>query len=236
MGLLQDIYGGIKKGVNFSTDMFTGKYARDAFKSATNNTSDRDVYNQQLQGQLGQLQGQMPNLAEMFKQYRTEVMGSIKPQQPLSNNYLLDAYNKSKSNLNYNMNTQVGDAQSSAGAMAASRGLANPSGFTNYAGQNVRDSFIPQFGQLEADQARSLNDLSQTNQMREDEYNRYITQLLASLGQGGINASQMDWGNKTGLFGMQSGMASNYDPYSNLDKTLNVLPSFASLLAGMGGK
>lgn len=65
-------------------------------------------------------------------------------------------YDQNKSNLNFNMNTQVGDAQSSAGALGAARGFANPSGFVNYAGQGVRNSFVPQFGQNEANRSQSL--------------------------------------------------------------------------------
>lgn len=172
--------------------------------NASSGVAPRDTYNQQLQGRLGGIQP--PNLTNMYQQYRSDVMGSVKPPTDLSK-----YYDTARQNLNQTVNSQVADTSAQAGALAASRGLANPTAFVSNQANNVRQSFNPQFGQL--DQSQALQTAQQ-----QDEYNRYLTQLMMSLGQGGINAAQGDFGNQTGLFNLYAGLAGNYDPYSERDK------------------
>lgn len=185
-----------------------------------NDKSDRENYTNQLQSQLGQLGANAPNLSELYKLYQSNVLGSVKKPSDLGG-----YFDKAKQNLNYNMSTQVGDAQSSAGALAASRGFANPSGFVSNAGQQVRNSFVPQFGQLESDKAMATS-------RQQDEFNRYFTQLLTQLGQGQIGAAQNDFSNQMNIFGLKNNMTQNYDPYTGWDKTINfasnLLPSVIS--------
>lgn len=220
MGLLQDFY----KVVTRPYQQATG-WAEDAVKGVfgdySNNKSDRERYNQQLAGQIPQMRAGLPNLSNMFQQYQSNVMGSVKPPTDLSN-----YYGQARANLSQNMGNQVADASSQAGALAASRGMANPSAFVANQAQNVRQSFVPQFGALEAEQALRTA-------QQQDEFNRYYTQLLAQLGQGQIGAAQGDLSNQLNLFNIEAGLAGNYDPYSTQDKYLNMIPAFAQLAGAL---
>jgi len=206
-----------------------GKAARKAIAGAVDDTSDRDRYNQQLQGDLSALYAQLPDLMKLYNQGRSETLDSWKGFQGLGTDSTNKYYDQAKSNLNFNMNTQVGDAQSSAGALAASRGFANPSGFVNYSGQGVRNSFVPQFGELEGRRFGALGDIERYNNQGQNASNMNYTQLLQMLAQGRQGAAQGDFANRMGLFNTKAGMADNYDPYSNWDKTLQfagqVLPA-----------
>ena len=85
-------------------------------------------------------------------------------------------YDKNTANLNFNMGSQVADAQSSAAALAASRGFANPSGFVSSAGQNVRTSFAPQFGLNEANRSQSL--MANQDKLYNADFQKLLTEYL----------------------------------------------------------
>ena len=66
-------------------------------------------------------------------------------------------YDIGKQNLNQTMGGMVNDASAQAGALGASRGYANNNAFVGNMANQVRQSFVPQFGQLEQNRAGALD-------------------------------------------------------------------------------
>ncbi len=103
-------------------------------------------------------------------------------------------YDTAKGNLNQSMLSGVNTAQQSAGASAASRGLANPSAFTAMVGNQASQQWLPQFGQLEQGRAGALlgNQEKRYNaDFQGAQFNSQQNQILNSLRQLGYgNQSQ----------------------------------------------
>lgn len=83
-------------------------------------------------------------------------------QMPDPNKYFDPAninkqYDIGRQNLNQTMGGMVNDASAQAGALGASRGYANNNAFVGNMANQVRSSFVPQFGQLEQNRAGALD-------------------------------------------------------------------------------
>jgi len=83
-------------------------------------------------------------------------------QMPDPNKYFDPAninrqYDIGRQNLNFGMNQAVNDASAQAGALSASKGYANNNAFIGNMANQVRQSFVPQFGQLEQQRASALD-------------------------------------------------------------------------------
>lgn len=220
-----------------------------------NAKSDQENYRDQMQRQLAGLATQMPNFYDMYKQSKGDILGSVKAPTPYSFNPfdtssfesgINKQYDLATQNLNRTIGGQVMNAQSSAAAQAAARGVNNPTGYAKKVGMQTRQAFAPQLGAIEQARAGALSELGQkagfynnqglnnVNQMnvgQQNDFAKYQTQLMQSLSQMGINAQQMDWANKMGIFNAQNGMTSSYDPYTGWDKAVNfatnVIPQVA---------
>lgn len=100
------------------------------------------------------------------------------PTLPSAQNYfgsdgINQQYDIARQNLNQTMGNAVTDASAQAGALGASRGFANNSGFVNNSANQVRQSFFPQFGALEQGRAGALQ------QGQKDLYGADTQRLLA---------------------------------------------------------
>lgn len=83
-------------------------------------------------------------------------------QMPDPNKYFDPAninkqYDIGRQNLNFGMNQAVNDTSAQAGALSASKGYANNNAFVNNMANQVRQSYVPQFGQLEQQRAGALD-------------------------------------------------------------------------------
>lgn len=199
-----------------------------------------------LMPQVRQLQANLPNLADYYKQNRQDVLGSYTPfRQATYTSVSPDAINNfyriASQGLSQQQNRDTSFAASQAGALAASRGLANPSGFVSQQTQNVRQSYIPQFTNLEGAQAQALGELAKFNAQGQNQFNLYnnqglnqnardYTNLIAALGQQGGQALQGDFANKAQIAQLYNVMSQYYDPYSSKDKNT----SFAGNILGQG--
>ena len=193
--------------------------------NSSSGVSDRERYNQQLQGRLNNIQA--PNLTDYYSQQRQQILGQYKQPSMLNFDNLNKFYNTAQGNLNQQMGQQVSDASAQAGALAGARGLANPSGFVNRSANQVRQSFAPQFGQLEANRAQAQFDIEKYNNALQNQSQQDYLNLLMQLAQQGGNAMQGDYANQLGLFNAYSGMSGNYDPYSERDKFMNFIGQVA---------
>jgi len=116
------------------------------------------VYNNDLAQnyEAGQwLQKYLPQL-DMTKQQAPTLPNQIDPNQYFGDSKVNQYYDTAQSNLTRDMNTSIGNAQSSAGASAASRGIANPSAMLSMVGNQAGQNFIPQFGKLEESRVGAL--------------------------------------------------------------------------------
>lgn len=189
----------------------------------------RDTLNPQLQ----QLQSQMPKLYEYFQQQRGDVLGSFKGFTPLSANTenINKYFDTANRNVTQNMNQQVSQAGQQAGASAAARGIANPTGYTGYQTNQVRQSFVPQFGEIEGQRFGKLADIQQQtdlyNNQGQNQSNQQYTNLLQQLAQMGGTAMQGDYGNQQGIFNAYQQMGQYYDPYSSKEKNTSLFTDLA---------
>ena len=166
------------------------------------------------------LTGQMPNFQSMMsqlpnpQQYLNQSdpskyfqQSQLNPEQYFSGDQINKNYDQALANLNRLQGSQMGQAAQSAGESAAARGLTNPTAFTGRAMQGVRDTYAPQFGQLEMGRGNAL----QANQ-----------QALygAKFNQQGFNAQQAQ-----GLYGAQTNQQQNI--YSALMQQLQMQMSGA---------
>lgn len=136
-------------------------------------------------------------------------------------------YDTAQGNLNNQMQTSVGNAQSSFGASAASRGLANPSAGLSMVGNQTAQNFIPQFGELETNRAGALYD-NQKNlfgaKMQANQFNSGIAQqnFGNQMNSANFNSQQNQILNQLRQMGYsnQSNFAQNYGnpntPYNPL--------------------
>ena len=181
--------------------------------------SEQDRYRRDtLEPQMQQLRDSMPQLFNYFQQQRGNVLGSYKGFTPMSGDSLNKYFDTANTNLTQNMNSQVAQTSQQAGALAASRRLANPSGFVGNQSQNVRTAFNPQFGELQGKRFGALADLERYNNMGLNTSNKDYTNLLMQLSQMGGQAMQGDFGNQQNLFGAYNQMGQYYDPYSSKEK------------------
>ena len=95
-------------------------------------------------------------------QYLKDLLPNFNTSMPDPNQYFgTDAINRqfdvSSGNLNRTAMAQAAQSAGQSGALAASRGLANPTGFTSGAFQSTLGQFAPQFGALEANRASALS-------------------------------------------------------------------------------
>lgn len=168
-------------------------------------------------------------------QYAKDFLPNFSTSLPDPNQYFgADAINRSFDVSGGNLNrTALGAAGQSAGqmgALAASRGLANPSGATGAAFQSTLGSFAPQFGALEANRASALQG-NQANLFNALLGNLQYQNAQRQLGYGNqFNlASQFGNPNVAPTPTAQKPQATNpqnqpYDPYYNPFGTRNGNP------------
>jgi len=135
------------------------------------------------------------------------------PTLPSAQNYfgsegINKQYDVARQNLGQTMGNSVADASAQAGALGASRGFANPSGFVGNMANNVRQSFAPQFGALEQGRAGALQqgqkDLygAETQKLLAEYLNRFnMVNAFGAPNQGG---QQKQSGLSNGVMGMNS--------------------------------
>lgn len=140
-------------------------------------------------------QRQAQRMFELENNWRTdssEFLKTILPQfdfnMPDANKYFgTDSINKQydigRQNLNFGMNQAVNDTSAQAGALSASKGYANNNAFVGNMANQVRQSYIPQFGALEQQRAGALQgnqaqlfqalmqQFGQGNQLRQNQFN-----------------------------------------------------------------
>lgn len=122
----------------------------------------------------------MPDSNWLYQQSLQAMQSAFNPAN--INNY----YNQASGNLSRVQGSAVNRAQSDAGALAASRGYANPSAMVRGAGTGVYQQFAPQFGNLEQGRASAL----QMN--AKDLYNAYFNQYQAHR-QSELQQQQLDY-------------------------------------------
>lgn len=154
----------ISTAVGAGTNIYGSNAGADAQKNAANQQAQNAMwmYNQDTNKDIANsnyLSGLLPSLPNPTQYFGTD---GINKQ-----------YDVARSNLNYNMNQNVSDASSQAGALAASRGFANPSGFVANSANQVRSSFVPQFGALEQGRAGAMQ------QNQKDMYNAETQKMLS---------------------------------------------------------
>lgn len=120
-------------------------------------------------------------------QYLRSIMPNFDFNMPDANKYfgtegINKQYDIGRANLNFGMNQAVNDASAQAGALGASRGFANPSGFVSNSANQVRQSYFPQFGALEQQRAGALQgnqanlfqalmaQMNQSNQLKQNQF------------------------------------------------------------------
>ena len=141
-------------------------------------------------------------------QYLKDLLPNLNLSMPDPTKYLgSDSINRSfdisGGNLNRTALAQAAQSAGQSGALAASRGLANPTGFTSGAFQSTLGQFAPQFGALEANRASALNqgqsDLFRAlmgnaqyqNAMRQQGYNNQF-QLAQNFGNPNIAPTKIN--------------------------------------------
>lgn len=145
------------------------------------------------------LSGQMPDLESIYAQYgiTPDYIKGIYNTEQLQGAYdpskLKEIYAQQRHLMGQQQAQQISQAQSTAGAQAASRGLANPTAFTQQAAQPIQQAFAQQMGQLgakesEALQALAIDRFAQEQRMREGGLGAMqgLAGLLAQLRQQGF--------------------------------------------------
>lgn len=186
--------------------------------------SQQDRYRRDtLEPQYNEFKSKVPNLFDYYNTERNTILANRRGFTPLSTDTTNRYFDVSSGNLNRTALGQAGQSAGQAGALAASRGLANPSGFTSGAYQSTLGQFAPQFGSLEANRAQTAADIARYNNQGVNQENRDLVSLLTQLAQMGGTAMQGDFSNQGAIMNAASGMAQYYDPYSPKEKNTQML-------------
>lgn len=123
-----------------------------------NNQSDIDRLLQNIHPSLrGQIGGQVQSQAQPYFAYQNAL--SSLPNMDMINRL----FDVSAGNLGSRMATERGRAQNTAGAIAGSRGYANPGGFITGAGNTAASPFVQALGGLEERRAGAQTELPYRN-------------------------------------------------------------------------
>lgn len=130
------------------------KYGADQQANLTRELMERE--NQLRQGQYQNLLQYLPQFSNISASMLPQFSNAPDPTKYFGTENITNSYNLAKQSLGQTMAQDVSDTASQAGALAASRGFAAPSGFVSNQTNQVRSAYAPQFTRLASDYQSNL--------------------------------------------------------------------------------